>query len=215
MKETVKTSRTAGYLEKMYRQLNTDFFGGELEMPIITIQSTPHAYGHVTCGRVWKSKDTNCFELNMGAGTLSRPIENVVSTMLHEMVHIYHLMHDIRDCSRGGAYHNKRFKAKAESVGLIIEYDSRIGWSITSPSEQLIDYIIGQGWSDILINRNEGLRIATGTRGKQTGSDSSAPVRKPSSTRKYQCPCCGNSVRATKDLRIICADCSELMEKVN
>lgn len=216
MKEIIKTSRAAGYLEKMYRQLNTDFFGGELETPIITIQSTPRAYGHVTCARVWKSKDTNCFELNIGAGTLSRPIENVVATMLHEMVHIYHLMHNIQDCSRGGAYHNKRFKAKAESVGLIIEYSSRIGWSITSPSEQLLDYIIEQGWTDILINRNEGRRgIAPGASGKQTGSGSSASGRKPSSTRKYQCPCCGNSVRATKDVHIICGDCMELMVKVD
>ena len=31
--------------------------------------------------------------------------------------------------------------------------------------------------------------------------------RKKSSTRKYSCPKCGNSVRATKDLALICGDC--------
>ena len=46
MKETVKTSRTAGYLEKIFRALNAKYFNGELEEPIITIQSTPRAYGH-------------------------------------------------------------------------------------------------------------------------------------------------------------------------
>ncbi len=45
MKETVKTSRTAGYLEKIFRALNVKYFNGELEEPIITIQSTPRAYG--------------------------------------------------------------------------------------------------------------------------------------------------------------------------
>lgn len=45
MKETTKTSRTAGYLEKIFRALNNDSFGGELEEPIITIQSTPTAFG--------------------------------------------------------------------------------------------------------------------------------------------------------------------------
>ena len=89
MKETVKTSRVSGYLEKMYRQLNADKFNNELEEPVITIQSTPRAYGHVTCGKVWKSKDSERYELNIGAGTLDRPIENVVSTLLHEMVHRY------------------------------------------------------------------------------------------------------------------------------
>lgn len=216
MKETIKTSRTCGYLEKIYRQLNTDFFGGELEDCVITVQSTPRAYGHVTCSKVWKRKDNNSYELNIGAGTLARPIENVVATMLHEMVHVYNLMNDIQDCSRGNTYHNKRFKEKAESVGLIIEYDSRIGWSITSPSDDLILYICEQGWSDILMNRQEGLSYLTG--GSNGGSSSGASPRptsprKPSSTRKYICPKCGMSVRATRDVRIMCIDCMEIMEK--
>jgi len=32
-------------------------------------------------------------------------------------------------------------------------------------------------------------------------------VKKPSSTRKYVCPKCGLSVRATKAVRIACVDC--------
>ena len=35
MKQTVKTSRTAGYLEKMFRALNENYFDGEIEEPII------------------------------------------------------------------------------------------------------------------------------------------------------------------------------------
>lgn len=211
MKELLKSSRVCGYLEKMFRQLNEDMFHGELEVPIITIQSTPRAYGHITVGKVWdNAKGTRQYELNIGAGTLNRPIENVVSTMLHEMVHLYHLMHDIQDCSRGNTYHNKKFKAKAEEVGLVIEYDSRIGWSITSPSEALIEYIINQGWSEILINREESYKISIG--GKAGNADTDSPTRKPSSTRKYQCPHCGMSVRATKTVRIMCVDCMEIMQ---
>lgn len=59
MKETVKTSRTAGYLEKIFRALNVKYFNGELEEPIITIQSTPRAYGHVTVAKAWQRGDTN------------------------------------------------------------------------------------------------------------------------------------------------------------
>lgn len=211
MKELVKNSRVCGYLEKIYRQLNADKFNGELETPIITVQSTPRVYGHVTVGRVWKSKDTRCYELNIGAGTLNRPIECVVSTMLHEMVHIYNLMNDIRDCSRGNTYHNKKFKEKAESVGLVIDYDKRIGWSVTSPSEDLLEYIIEQSWEDILINREECSHLGSSGGGSSSGTDT-PPVKKPSSTRKYTCPCCGNSVRATKVVNIFCGDCCEKME---
>ncbi len=215
MKELVKNSRVTGYLEKIYRELNVDKFGGELEECVITVQSTRGAYGHVTCGRVWQIKkgpeDLSRYELNIGAGTLARPIEYVVSTMLHEMVHIYNLMHGIQDCSRNNTYHNKKFKDKAESVGLIIEYDKRIGWSVTSPSEELIDYIINKGWTDILINRNEGFSYGGISGGKSTSGSDSSDTKKPSSTRKYICPCCGMSVRATRIVNILCGDCQEQM----
>lgn len=212
MKEMVKYSRVCGYLEKIYRQLNEDYFGGELEDVVITIQSTRGAYGHVTCGKVWKSKDTDKYELNIGAGTLNRPIENVVATMLHEMVHIYHLMNDVKDCSRGNTYHNKKFKEKAESVGLIITHDKRIGWSVTQPSEALILYICKQGWQEIYINRGE-LNYNNGGNSPAGTSGDGKKIKKPSSTRKYICPDCGQSVRATKDTLIICGYCTELMQK--
>ena len=60
------------------------------------------------------------------------------------------------------------------------------------------------------INRNEftGFRI-TGT-GTHSGAEGGLPPR-TSSTRKYRCPCCGNSVRATKTVRIACMDCGVQM----
>lgn len=214
MKELVKNSRVCGYLEKIYRELNIDKFSGELEEPIITVQSTPRAYGHVTCDRVWKSKDSERYELNLGAGTLDRQIEEVVETVLHEMVHIYNLMHNIKDCSRGNTYHNKRFKEKAEEVGLLVGYDSKTGWSITSPSDDLVLYVADKGWSNILINRFDGYYVSiNGNSGNDSApaNNTDTSVRKPSSTRKYICPCCGISTRATKTIRIMCMDCSAQM----
>ena len=96
MKQTIKTSRAAGYLEKMFRSLNGHYFNNELEEPIITIQSTPRAYGHVTVSKAWhKSNGDQRHELNLDAGTLDRPIEDVTATLLHEMVHLYHLQTNI------------------------------------------------------------------------------------------------------------------------
>ena len=206
MKETVKTSRTAGYLEKIFRALNAKYFNGELEEPIITIQSTPRAYGHVTVAKAWQRGDTTRHELNIGAGTLARPIENVVATTLHECVHLWNLQNGIHDCSRGNTYLNRRFKAAAEAHGLIVEHSDKYGWSHTSPSDELLDFILENGLTDILISRNEfaGFHI-TGT-GAHSGTDTTPPPR-TSSTRKYICPCCGNSVRATKEVHIACLDC--------
>lgn len=218
MKETVKTSRTAGYLEKMFRALNADWFNGELEEPIITIQSTPRCYGHVTVGKTWKRKDDWRHELNLGAETLSRPIENVTATMLHEMVHLYNIAHEVQDCSRGGSYHNKKFKDEAERRGLHIEHHERYGWTLTEPTEELIDYIIQQGWSEVEMNRSSGWTPPPSAGGKAgagsipTGDGEDKP--KKSSTRKYVCPCCGQSIRATKAVNVICGNCMERMTEI-
>lgn len=183
MKDTIKTSRTAGYLEKIFRAVNADWFGGELEEPIITIQSTPRAYGHVTVSKVWKRKGEQRHELNIGAETLQRPIEEVVATIVHEAVHLYNLAHGVQDCSRGNTYHNKRFKEEAERRGLVISHHPTYGWTITEPSEALIDYIIAQGWSEIQMNRGGGWTPPpsaggkTGNGGTQTGGSTEPPKR--------------------------------------
>lgn len=149
--------------------LNNRYFEGSIEEPIITIQSTPRAYGHVTVAKAWARADgQNRHELNVGAGTLDRPIEDVVATVLHEMVHLYHLQNGIKDCSRGGTYHNKTFRDAAQARDLEIRYDKRIGWSITAPTDALIDFIIEQDWGDIRMCRTEGFTA----RGIGTGGTS-------------------------------------------
>lgn len=205
MKELTSYNRVAGYLNKVFDLLNREFFEGVLSRPTITIQSTPKAYGHFSLREdTWVSKLGGTHEINIGAGTLSRPIEEVTATLLHEMVHYYDYEMGIQDCSRGNTYHNRRFKEAAEAHGLCVEHSDKYGWSHTSPSEALLDFIIENGLTDILISRNEfyGFRV--------TGTGTTPPPR-TSSTRKYICPCCGNSVRATKIVNIACLDCAEQM----
>ena len=180
MKKLTSYNRVAGDLNKLFDLLNQEFFENALSRPTITIQSTPKAYGHFSLrDDTWISKNGATHEINIGAGTLSRPIEEVAATLLHEMVHYHNYVLGIQDCSRGGTYHNRRFRDSAEA-------------------------------SDILINRNDygGFRV--------TGTGTHAPAPPPvtprtSSTRKYICPCCGMSVRATRAVNVACLDCNEPM----
>ena len=48
MKQTIKTSRVAGQLEKMFRALNSRFFGGELPEVVISLKKTAGAYERYT-----------------------------------------------------------------------------------------------------------------------------------------------------------------------
>lgn len=207
MKQLSNYKRVTGYLDKIFNLLNQNYFSGELPKAVITVQSTPKAYGHFTCYDAWHCADTGFKEINIGAGTLDRPIENVTATLLHEMIHEYCFIHQIKDTSRGGSYHNKRFKAEAEQRGLQIDYDSRIGWSITSPTEDLLNFCIENDLTDILIARNDliGFNPAI-TRGKGTAS-----TTRRSSYRKHICPKCLSTARTTKDMKLICGECNEVM----
>ena len=211
MKQLTSYNRVAGYLNKVFDLLNAEFFESELSRPTITIQSTPKAYGHFSLREdTWVSKLGGTHEINIGAGTLSRPIEEVAATLLHEMVHYHNYLHGIQDCSRGNTYHNRKFKAAAEERGLIVSHSDKYGWSHTSPSDRLLEFILDNDLTDILINRNEfgGFRITgTGTHSGTLAIGGEVPRR--SSSRKYMCPCCGMSVRATRAVNIACLDCDE------
>lgn len=201
MKQIVKTSRLAGQLEKLFRMLNDDMFGGQLETPIITIQSSSRSYGHYSVHPIWTvNGEEKRHEINIAAGTLDRDIEYTVGTLLHEMVHMYNdTVRNVQDCSRGGMYHSKVFKEAAEAVGLIVTRTEKYGWSHTEPSDALIEWILDHDIEEIRINRNEptGIRVVGGNTAASGGL---TPIgSNPNShSRKYLCLCCGNSVRATK-----------------
>ena len=216
MKQLTSYNRAAGYLNKIFDLLNAEYFENALSRPTITIQSTPKAYGHFSLREdTWVSKMGGTHEINVGAGTLARPIEEVVATLLHEMVHYFNYENGIQDCSRGNTYHNKRFKQAAEERGLNVSHSDKYGWSHTEPTEELIDFVIENDLTDILINRNDGMSFFTGKTGTHSGGVviTGKPPR-TSSTRKYICPCCGMSVRATRTVRIACMDCDEQMVEV-
>lgn len=210
MKETVRTSRTAGYLEKIFRALNQDSFNGEIEEPIITLKKTSNAYGHVTVSDTWLRKGEGVKELNISTNYLTRPIEGIVATMIHEMVHLYNMQHGVKDTSRGYSYHNERFRDEAEKHMIHIEKDEKYGWTITRPTDELLEYILEKGWSEI--SMNEGIDLSDRF-GKGTGRPPKGTGTK-SNSRKYQCPKCKCSIRATKNVNIKCNDCDEIMIKV-
>ena len=212
MKQLTSYNRVAGYLNKVFDLLNAEFFENALSRPTITIQSSPKTYGHFSLrDDTWVSVTGSSHEINISAGTLSRPIENVVTTLAHEMVHYYNYVHRIKDTSRQGMYHNKAFRMACEARGMIVERSDKYGWSHTSPGDGILDFVLKYELRDILINRNEysGFQI-TGT-GAHNGP-LTPPIPKGSNSYKIQCPCCGNSVRATKkNLNIACLDCNATM----
>ena len=214
MKETNKMSRAVCQLEKMYNTINTDLFNGELPIPIITVQSSKGSWGHSSRSKIWKRKQDDAYELNISAECINECIEEIVDTLIHEAIHLYCREKGIKEVSRGGIYHNKEFKKLAEEKLLKCYYNEKIGYNTTPVgNDRLFDYILSKDWSEIKIGRGEKtISLPTGI--SIINIDTGEVKISTSSTRKYQCPKCLNSCRATKDINIICGDCNIKMEKV-
>ena len=129
-------------LNKMFDRINAHYFGGMLERPTITIQVDRRAYGNFTVDKVWNgSKESQTHEINV-APNFKRNKYDLVGTLLHEMVHLYSAMNNVKDCSRQGRYHNRNFEKFASERGLIVDYGGDVvGWGITRPNDKLIEFI--------------------------------------------------------------------------
>ena len=95
--EPMKMSDVVTKLESLFDILNCVYFDNALPKPVITVQSTPKAYGHCSTKKIWKSENDGQYEINIGAEFLNRPSANTAATMCHEMVHLYCLVNEIQD----------------------------------------------------------------------------------------------------------------------
>ena len=199
---TEKYIETVAYLGKLYDYANTELFGGELVKPVITVQTDERnkTNGWWSDGKVWKEngEDEGEHELNMTAQQLNRPINEVAATLIHEMCHQYATIHEMKDTSRSGNYHNKLFKKIAETHGLNVECVPKIGWSHTTLTDETAAKIAAFTAENppTVIYRLPIMK---------------SQITKNTSTRKYVCPVCGQSVRATKRVNTMCMDCNAPM----
>ena len=199
-----------------------------------------HALGWFVPHHIWKDGNgySEC-EINLSANFLDRNKEEISSTLLHEMCHQFAYMNDIRDCCRNGYYHNKEFAQIAMAHGLDVSRMGDRGFAHTQLNESaktiIADLDVASNLvyrkvtlQDILeilaweirqeakkkgevipenseeFNKELNKRLAERQRELQGG-------KKPSSTRKYVCKSCGQSVRATREVDIICGRCHTAM----
>lgn len=208
-------------LEQYFELFNKKFFGGKLSKPIITVSpdTTRGAYGWCTSWKAWTDKELDqavdfskvaeeelekmkkeegFYEINMCAEYLARPFEQTAETLLHEMVHLLNLQKNVQDTSRGGKYHNNKFKEAAEAHGLVVEKDAKYGWCHTKLNDEAIEFV------DSLNDKKFDLYRKVVPKFSKAASKQSS--------RKYVCPCCGLVIRATKVVRVSCMDCDQEMQ---
>lgn len=199
--EPMKMSDVVTKLESLFDILNRVYFNNALPKPVITVQSTPKAYGHCSTKKIWKSENDGQYEINIGAEFLNRPSANTAAAMCHEMVHLYCLVNEIQDTCQKGRYHNKTFKAEAEARDLEIGYDRTVGFSHTNPTEAFKKTLEDNGF----VLEVPFARVMPEEKAK-------AEREKP---HRYVCPVCGQEVKTTADLSLICGICEVAMERAD
>lgn len=201
-------------LEDLFEQFNNKFYDGQVQVPVITVSPdmTKGAYGWCTSWKAWKKADISenvvdkqeesvgYYEINLCAEHLARPFTEVCATLIHEMVHLWNLQNEVQDTSRGGTYHNKKFKQVAEEHGLIIEQHPKYGWTITTLNNEAKAFIDGMNEKGFDIYRSKLPKFKAAS---------------SSSSRKYVCPSCCLIIRATKEVHVICAECDCEFEEEN
>ncbi|MFF2886702.1 SprT-like domain-containing protein [Paenibacillus sp. NPDC057967] len=202
-------------LHRCFRAFNDHYFNGEVAEPAITIQAAGkrQAYGWCSLVPFWhrpgaegdgSEPDGHRYEINLSAEHMARDHYDILRTLLHEMVHLHNVHIGVQDVSRGGTYHNLRFKAACERDNMFYydfdKPDKKIGWSAAKLTDETRAFIDTIGVSSEAF----GLYRAVPEKAKKT-----------SNSFKLECPDCGAKVRASKPgLLIRCKPCDVDMEEI-
>ncbi len=193
-------------LEEFYRifeELNKKFYKNQLSYSMITIQASKNSniLGWFTLDKMWisqKEKENEKYEINISAGTLNRSVEDIVETLLHEMVHYYNKLAEIVDYH--GSIHTKKFKIAAEAVGLVCHKDSKVGWGLTERSENLTKFI-----------QEEIKPIGDCFEYFRTFKLKKEVAERKKILFKFKCENCEVEAKAKKDTKLVCGECKSEM----
>lgn len=126
-------------------------------------RKTGRTMGHFTHAKLWKAGEESFHEIMISANYFERGARAVLGTLLHEVAHSIDLQNGIQGTS-GDGYHNQKFKATAESLGLTITQAKGIGWSLTEVSDAC-----AERWAEALALIENGLALmADAEQGKKT-----------------------------------------------
>ena len=191
--------------EEMFDLLGEHFYNNELTRPAITVSPDGGrgAYGWCSIHEIWNASGEKYREINLCAEYLDRPIFELAATLLHEMAHLYNLVHGIQDVSNNGYYHNLKFKATAEAHGPHIEKHDKYGWTATILAPE------AEAW----IRETSGEDKINASRLPVEGTTKGESKKSKNRSIQYVCPCSGTIIRATREVNVICGDCEELFER--
>lgn len=205
-----------------FDHFNREHFGGELPACIITLQREQErvlGYYHANRFGHRERPGVTTDEIAMNPRHFqTRSLEETLSTLVHEMVHLWQ-HHDPKGNPSRTGYHNKTWSEKMQDIGLRPTHDGTpngrlhgqkmtqiivSGGPFDVACKNLISQEFRLAWYDRL---HEMTRVVSGN-----GSDTPpAPTTSAGKRTKFTCPKCDANAWGKPTLKVICGDCQEGM----
>lgn len=190
-------------LDDAYNFFNSRLFDGELPVCLITVQRKARSHGYFWHDMVGsRGSDARIDEIAMIGTSLSRDPDVALSTLVHEMCHVW--QQHFGKPAKGG-YHNKEWAAKMEEIGLIPTATGAEGGAKTG--KNMTHMIDPEGHfsvfcEEFLRERSVDWHLLAAPQ---------AEKKKDLSKVKHTCPSCDLKVWGKVGIRVYCEDCDERM----
>ena len=187
-------------LQSAYDHFNRVLFSGELPQAMIVLHRKRGAHGYFWAEQFADRKGQSSLdEIALNPASLIRDEEEALSTLVHEMCHLW--QHHFGEPSRSG-YHNQEWADKMEGVGLVPSDTGEEGGKRTG--QKMTHYIEDGGKYE---------KAYANWRSKGSINWSAHPEAAPSKARnktRYVCDCePPNVVYGKPNLGMLCLHCGE------
>jgi predicted SprT family Zn-dependent metalloprotease len=201
---TIYTSLTMAY-----EWFNRELFDGMLPPCLITMQRHKGSYGYFSGERfqntVNREEVTDEIALNP-AHFATRTPEQVLSTLAHEMVHLW--QHHFGSPPRK-SYHDKEWARKMREIGLIPTATGEIGGKETG---QKMAHLITEGGQFQRVCQSLLASHPAILYSDRALEEDKIRKKKLASKTKYTCLTCGLNAWAKPGAPLVCGDCEALMQ---
>jgi predicted SprT family Zn-dependent metalloprotease len=203
MKQTLTTTKYQSF-QYAFDFFNRHLFGNTLPQVLITLQrkANSHGYFHAEVFASRADAKTYSHELAMNPETFGRTDKEILSTLVHEMAHVWQQANGTP--SRNG-YHNQEWVEKMLEIGLHPTDNGEIGGKQTG---QKISHVIVAGgayeraYEKLAADKFKLEWVSRVPDPKTRGA-------KAASKTKYTCTECDQNAWAKPGAMLLCGDCTD------
>jgi predicted SprT family Zn-dependent metalloprotease len=188
--------------QRAYDFFNAELFGGSLPDALITLQRHAKAYGYLAADRFAGRVDVNIttHELALNPDHFGRTDEEILSTLVHEMVHLWQYTHGTPPRK---SYHDREWAAKMKEVGLYPSNTGEPGGKETG--QKMTHYIVPGGHYAQSAAKLQETGFTLQWRSRI--AEDEERKKKTASKTKYTCPSCDQNAWAKAGATLICGEC--------